>query len=302
MKTKFSFVMMLLTAAISCNKSFDSVQSEAGCSATPITFSVSDDLQAGVSTKAVGETTTLSTIYVTASSGDATFNEKAWTTLADAAVSMNGNTGTSDAYWPIEGNLHFYATSWSCDKYVESKGASVTLTYAGGSQDYVAGLANNVMNGTTAQLTMEHVLSRLYDVKFKASPGSSVTISKVTVLPKITKGIYYFRTKEWKEVLQNAIDPIVLNPSQATFSSSLFESMGQGNIDRTFIPGKVTLQVEYTVTANGYKKGFIKRADLDLKAGKKSTVMAELTDDKTAIQFNVTVAPWEAEEVPATLN
>lgn len=298
-------VILILSVAalmVACNKGLDMGDKVSDkLSDTPITFSLMD-MDAQVSTKAITDitSTNIGSIYVSASSGTAGSAEAAWSTLNNSAVTINSSgSGTSSAYWPASGSLSFYATSWSIAKTIAASGATSAVTYEGGTSDHVAGFASAVANKSSVAITMNHIYSRLYDIKLATTAGATATVNSVSVTPALTKGTYTFRTNAWTST-STAGSAISIAPT-TTAMTTTSTSIGQSAVDRTFIPGNVTISVTYTVTRSGFSKQYTKSAVVALPQGQKSTVTATLSDDASPISFTVTVTPWTTGNINATL-
>lgn len=301
MKTRTITLMMLLAAAVSCQKNVETSLCPADLSGKPITFSVNSELPVSAETKSITDVTatTLPSIYVAATSGDAGSAETAWSYLSNAKVDLTSGAGVSGAYWPVSGNLNFYATNFSFEPRIDRPGCSFLIEYGGGQADYVAGVKTNVTNGSNVSLEMHHILSRLYDLKFKVE-GENATATITQLLIYYTgKGLYDFKGNNWSLGSSNPPAQVV-TPTTKNIGTS-YVSVGQSVIDRTFIPGNIAIKVSYTVKAPGYSKDFTKEAIVPLAQGVKTTVSAVLSDDKKPISFNVSVAPWATEEYTAVL-
>lgn len=301
MKTKHQFLILLAAFAVSCSKNSETVNISADAPGKLIGFRIPDALDSQTQTKAVTDITqsTLQSIYVSASSGTPASNETAWSSLSNTEVNLTSGSGVSSVYWPAQGDLSFYATGWSVQKTITTTGASFTLEYSGGDADYVAGYASGVANGTVATIAMKHVLGRLYDIKFKASANSQATITSISVTPENVKGSFSFRDEAWTPISATS-SAMVLTPQVTSFSGESV-SIGQQNVDHSFIPGNLKITVAYTVQADGYSKSFTKSATVALAQGVKSTVSAVLTDDKSPIGFSVSVEPWQSKQIDTVL-
>lgn len=301
MKTKTISLVMLLAAAVSCQKNVEAPLCHAQLSGNPISFALDDDTLEGVQTKAaIADVTTanLSSIYVTATSGESSVSEKAWSYLSDSKVDMTAGRGVSSAYWPVSGNLNFYATNFSYEPRVDWPGCTILEEYGGDKADYVAGCKMGVTNGTDVSLSMNHILSRLYDLKFKVEGENTTATIKELLIYYTGKGVYTFKTNSWALAASNP-PALVVTPETKTVGGE-YTSLGQSTIDRTFIPGNIRIKVTYTINAPGYTKDFTKEARVLLEQGKKTSVLAVLTDDKKPINFNVTVADWASKDLTIT--
>lgn len=302
---KISYIFVSLLALASCNKVTPPVCGE--LSQNAITFNVNDlAIDVESSKAAITDVTTdnLSSIYVSASSGAGGSSETAWSTLSNSQISINTSThkGSSTAYWPASGTLNFYATNWSVTKTISASDCTLSVAnYNGGLNDHIAGFKSNATNGAEFALDFNHIYSRLYDIKFtRGSHTTGATINSISVTPAKNGGTYSFRNNSWNASGTGTVQTIT--PSTTSIGATA-TSIGQSAVDRTFIPGSVTISVTYTITATGYSNQFTKSATVNLPQGQKSVIKATLTDDASPISFSVSVHNWDGPtDVDATLS
>ena len=305
-KIRFVFCIALVAGLVSCNKQVTETEA-----LKPISFRMDDNMSVDVlQSKAITDATAgnVDKIWVTATSGTAKSSETAFTALTNAEIALSSGSGSSAAYWPTTGTLNFYATNWNATHTLASQTSGVTcsVTNAGSaSDDYIAGAALAVANGTTPVVFngMKHIFSRLFDLKFYVSEGSEATITKVTVQPAKTTGTYSLTDGSWSNTAAGTASTVTITPTTTkipgtSISKETATSVGQSNVDHTFVPGDVTINVEYTITRPGYTADFTKSATVALVAGQKSTVAGLLADDATPITFQITVAEWVVPDQP----
>lgn len=264
---------LVLLSFASCKKEDSLVRPAPEGKLLPVEFSVNDEFAVEVmGTKAVTEVTTatLSTIYVSATTGTAGSETSKWNSIA---FTKNGSNFTSAGrYWPAtDPQYHFYASNVA----LTANAAGCTVAPNGTADVVCAYLASPTYLETNA-LTFSHIYSRIATLSLAAADATNFTVSNISwkLLAAKTSGTYNIRTGAWTAT--GADKTLTASP------------------DVLIVPGTYSLQCTYTIAdKNGnYSKTFTKTASITLAAGKKYTISAKATHDATDIVFTVTVTPW----------
>jgi len=248
--------------------------------AVPIEFTITGS---GLPTKTVSEVNTgvlaSGGFNVSALKSDGVFLFKNQVFTKNSSGSYSGGK-----YWPMKGSLSFYASNAAAAKcrfgYHSSSCAEIRAD--GENLDLVSAKAENVSNGSSVNLSFNHIMARLYAVSLESSDGSVISINSITVSYSST-GWYCLDHGIWTQQSSG---------SSCSFPSELL-SVG----DILMIPGEITITVNYNAEWDGHLETHEKSADVILAAGEKTSVCGKLGADYGAIDIHLNVEPWDSGDI-----
>lgn len=273
MKAKAIPILLLAAAASSSCLKFDRsyvVDAEG----VPVVFTTQGYFDAITKTS---EVTSLSSIYVTASTGSAGSETAAWN-----SVTFTNNAGTykGGKVWPVSNpNWHFRASN-------------VPITFSGGdatvsatnSTDVVCAYLASPSFGTPNTLSFTHIFSRIGNVTVEAESGVTLTDVNLSITPK-TSGTYNMRTASWTSTSNG---PAV---NLADASQTITTSHTKNN-DLYLVPGTYTITASWTATKSGNTESFSNITDdITVYAGQRNSMTVTL-DGAASINIGLSLTPW----------
>lgn len=267
-----------LLAMASCSKDVIATEQQSGS----ITFAcVSEDED----TKAAsGITAVPSSIYAACSTMEST-ERTLWNTTR---FTKDGSVYSAGKYWPLTGNLSFYASNKNSAFTVKNGGCTQEFSVTDG--DIIAAYARNVTHGSTANLAFEHVFSWIAGFKVKTNhPSATAKITSVSIVSPKTSGTYDYTTRTF--VSENVGTDYVYTTA-AVYGNTFSALEGSDFI----LPGTYTVSVTYTVYYGSVWNGTYTRSDsIVLARGKKNVITLTLGDEFGNVTFGVTPISWSGE-------
>lgn len=280
--TQYIFALMLAGALVSCGKTEGPDVRDGR-----IAFRVGAAPDIHVATKATDVTTsTLSTIYVSATTGTVGSAESEFWTSVNFTKG-DDDVFRADKWWPLsDPHFHFY-------------GANVPVTFAATGARVAATTETDVICAYLPSPTFEepnvlsfsHVFAQVGTVSFSAP--SPYALSDVTVLitPKVsgTYDIYagYGQTDGtgWSGAADGPTASLNLSASNALYT----------------IPGDYTLTVSYRLTVGDYTDTFTKSAAVSLAGGMVNNISGTVPQGAAeSIIISTTLTPWSDNDIEVT--
>lgn len=247
-------------------------------------------LDVDVSTKAVADVTSLSSFYVSASTGTMGSSDVyKWTGVT---FNLSNNVYTGGKYWPeTNPNYHFYASnaSMTCNN-----NSAPTISVNGISSDIVCAVCASPAHKETNPLTFDHIFAKLGSVSVNG-PGNGYSMSSVSI--KITpkdKGTYNLNSGNGKT------DATGWSSTGSTSSSAVEIASSDGSKKSNgiyLLPGSYTLTATYTLSKGDFSKSYSKTKDVSLVKGKINNITASIPvpgsgEGAQDISFTITITAW----------
>ena len=277
------FIPILLIAGVfaSCNKT--PVPSEAGGQMVFIVGAPSVD----VSTKATDVvTSSLSSIYVSATTGTVGTSESAFWTSVNFTKGED-DVFRADKWWPLnDPGLHFYSSNIPV-----VFGATGSYVSATTDTDVVCAYLPTPTFNVPNVLTFNHVFAQIGTVAFSAPSPYSISDVSVSITPRVSGNynIYagYGQTDGtgWSSMSNGSEVSLSLSGSNALY----------------LIPGDYTLTVSYRLTVGDYTDTFTKNASVSLVGGNVNNITATVPNGNAeSIIISTTLTAWSDNNIVVT--
>lgn len=301
MKIRFAIMAIAALAAFSCNKQQDRVEAS---------FDPDEILFRAPATRAtVVETSNLSTIYVTATTGTGN-SEAAVSGFSAAPFTLSGGNWGGGKFWPAtDPSYHFYATNVTSPALAIS-GGNATIQVQNANTDIVVGYIASPTFRSVNALALGHIFAQVGTVSMKAPAGYAVTNMRISLQP-IVAGTYSVKNDTWTRGTAGDATYILGQQGGVTISteSSNVTYTGTDN-DLWLLPGQYQLTATYTITKGAYTANMTKTCNITLVQGMNNNIGPVVQggqdipnipepDDISEIQFTVTVTPWGENHVNA---
>ena len=243
----------------------------------PIRIDVSPTL--GVESKA-SAVTTLSSFYVTATSGSTGSEQAVWSNATFSGSSGSGYT--SDKVWPrTNPSYHFYAANVP----VTATAGGGTLSASNGT-DVVCACAPNPVFQETVTLSFQHIFARLGNVTVRAGGGYTLSSISIRITP-LTGGTYNMRSGAWSGISLGSATAIA-NAQAGTRANDLW-----------LVPGTYTLSLSWTASKGGSSHGFSGiTTQVTLQAGKRNHLDITLFGGEP-VELSCSLDDWDTQTLDA---
>lgn len=275
METMFRHIHIMaaaLLALVSCNRDVVATGRQ-----NSITFScISQETKA-----ASGISEVPSSIYAAASTVGAT-ERTLWNTTC---FTKGGTVYSAGKYWPMSGNLNFYASNRNSAFTLRTGGCTQEFSVTHG--DIIAAYARNVAHGSTANLAFEHVFSWIAGFKLKTiHPSASAKIKSVSIVAPKTSGTYDYTSGTFTSSTQGGN---YVYTSSAVFGNT-FGGIGCSDF---ILPGTYSVSVTYTVSyGSSWSQEYTRSGKVTLERGQKAVISITLGDEYGNVTFGVTPIAW----------
>lgn len=291
MKKVFLLTILAVLSITACQKSNLQDENPAGSENSSMTFTIGDELDVEVTSKAVTQTTTanLSTVTWMATSGTVGSDTQVY---APKSLTKSGTSFDTGYYWPSTNTSYNYYVANVATTAMSFSSSKAIITVPANT-DVVAGKTTASWKSSPT-VTLDHVFARTGVLTLNAQDG--YTIKENSVSWKIkgkseingTAGTYNVGTGSWVSASSK------LSSETALTSSS----------DMYLIPGTYTIYVTYTLVLGDYEQKFEnKYADVTLVKGKTNNITATAIGGVAEkITLSVSVTAWGTENHTPTLN
>lgn len=285
------------TVLLSCNKHSVDIPSDPGPQydfTKVIGFDYDDPsvMTAEVVTKATA-VTSLSSMYVSATKGDAGGETSKWTSTTFTSDGAGTPTYTGGKYWPdTDESYHFYASNNAL-----TFAAAGTTVSANNGTDVVCAYMASPTYKSKNTLTFQHIFARIGNMVVSAASGYTISNVSIKITPK-TGGTYNIRTG--------------LNQTDATGWSSLTTGSatelanttpGTKANDLYLVPGDYTLTASWRAVRGDYTHDYTdvsSSAVVSIEKGKVNNISVTLGGNATEISFGVSITAWDSANKTAT--
>lgn len=291
-KIIFLSIAAAIVLTISCNKDGGTAGEVAETS--EVVFRAGGPVfDADVTTKATVVTSaTLSSFNVAAATGTAgSADVQVW----NGAFSKDGAVYKGGKFWPSTNpGYHFYASNATL-----TAGASGATVAANSADDVVCAYlpAGDVAYKTVNSLSFEHVFARVGDVTVSAAAGYTLSDVSITLVPKVsgTYNLFSGAGKTdgtgWSGTVAGSVTGIA-NTTAGTKSNDLY-----------LVPGEYELTATWTAKRDDFTKTYSgKTKTVSIVGGKVNKITTTLGGEAEDIIFDITVAEWGANTIPANFD
>lgn len=289
MKRLLYCIPALALFCVSCEKDADMHTLD---NSEEICFTVESVFNAEVKTKATSAVTELASFNVNAVKGALGSTE---TSIFNAEFTKDGSSSTykGGKYWPAtDPSYRFYASNVKLTPSAEGP-----VVEAGNTTDIVCAVLADPSFKTSNALVFSHIFARIGFCNIIAPEGYAVSGLEVTLTPK-TGGLYNLYAGNGKT--DGTGWSSVSEGSSAMLASSIGSTIDNGLY---LVPGNYVLSASYTLTAGDYSESFTKTSSVSIVGGKINNISATLPEGGAQqIAFTVSVAPWETNNITATLS
>lgn len=296
MKKILFMAAMAVFGLSSCSNDDDATGME-NANSNEIVFKTSNHK---VETRSV--TTSLNSFYVTVTT------ETGAEYINRAFYSLSGGvfTSTGHFYWPLSGNLNFFALNTLQKMTITDGIPSHTFTDVNGDADYVAAVKMSAAKCATVPLTFKHILTRIgvkvltdddmlefnmKSLKMTTPCNGTYTFDDVTG----GSGYWNLTNDETKDYSWTANMPFVFGQGDEYIGTQYFNVVPHNTT--------ITFTAEYEVYENGvkvadYTGDNAREVDIDVEwsAGQAVNYVLYLSSHEDTIKFTSTVSPWSASE------